>query len=389
MPSSISKKAINRMIYLDNAATAPALNDALEVFLKVNKDNFGNAASNHAFGHEADRILERSRLEILKILALETTHELIFTSGATESNNLAIKGLAFRYAKRGKRIITSAIEHPSVLNVFKQLHETFGYDVVILPVNSKGVVDPSTLSEAMSADTILVSIMAVNNEIGSINDIAGLAQVVHRYPKAYFHVDATQAICKVALPYQKADLLSFSGHKIGSVKGTGALIYRKKISFFPLNAGGEQESGYRAGTVDVAGAACLAKAIEIETRDLIKRRAIVEPFFQRVYAFMAKRDDVEINSPADALPYVINFSLLRKKASVVVEALSNEGIYVSSVSACSSKEASYSYVVEAIGKSRILAENSIRVSFSPLNTMAEIDIFLETFSRIMKEVSDR
>lgn len=375
------------MIYFDHAATTATLKGAEEIFIRENREFFANPSSGHAFGREANKKLENARESILNDLHLAKTHNLIFTSGATESNNLALKGLAFHYQKRGRRILTSAIEHPSVLNTLKEL-EPFGFTIVLLPVNSEGVVEPETLAKAMDNNTILVSIMAVNNEIGSISDINALGAVVHRYPKAYFHVDATQAIAKVAFDYSSADLLSFSGHKFGAFKGSGALLYKKSIAFEAINAGGEQENGFRAGTVNMPGDLAMAYALHEGIFHLAEHDAQVRRIYDYLRQNLLQMDGVELNSPQNGCPYVLNFSLTKKKASVVVEALSENEIYVSTVSACSSQEP-ISYVVEALGKSEDLAKNSIRLSFSYENTFAEAKRFLDVFSTIMQGVNDR
>ena len=375
------------MIYFDHAATTATLKGAEEIFIRENRELFANPSSGHAFGREANKKLESARESILADLHLSKTHNLIFTSGATESNNLALKGVAFHYQKRGKRILTSAVEHPSVLNALKEL-EPFGFQIVLLPVNADGVVEPSALEKAMDNNTILVSIMAVNNEIGSINDIAALSAIVHRYPKAYFHVDATQAIGKVAFDYSQADLLSFSGHKFGAFKGSGALLYKKSIAFEAINAGGEQENGFRAGTVNMPGALAMAYALHQAVSQEKEHGEQVQQIKQYLLQNLSGMDGVEMNSPLNGCPYVLNFSLTKKKASVVVEALSENEIYVSTVLACSSEEP-ISYVIEALGKSEDLAKNSIRLSFSYENTLEEAKTFLEVFSTIMQGVNDR
>jgi cysteine desulfurase len=380
------------MIYFDNAATTPTFAEALDTFVKVNTSYFGNSESNHALGHESNKILEESRKSILSSLKLEKTHNLIFTSGATEANNLALKGTALSYQKRGKRIISSVMEHPSVLKALDELHSTLGFDVVYLPITKEGVVDPESLKEAMNKDTILVSIMAVNNELGSLNDIQALSEIVHAYPKAFFHVDATQSLGKVKLPYDKADLISFSAHKFGGIKGTGGLLYKKNMNFYTLNAGGEQEFGFRAGTVNVAGDAAIAKALELSLEKSDETNAKVSEIYRYIYSYLLTRNDVVVNSNPlgdNMTPFVLNFSLLHKKASVVVEALSNKGIYVSSVSACSSKEAHSSYVVKALGRNDVLAENSIRLSFGLLNKIEDAQEFTRVFAKVMQEVKDQ
>jgi cysteine desulfurase len=381
------------MIYLDNAATTPIFKEALDVYNEVSLHDFGNSESNHFIGHSASKILEGARQSILANLGVSKTHNLIFTSGATEANNLALKGSAIRYHNRGNKILSSNIEHPSVTNPLKELASIMGFDVSFLPVNGEGLLTPEVLSQSLNNKTILVSIMAINNEIGSINDISALSSCVHKFPKAIFHVDATQAMGKVNLPYSSIDLLSCSAHKFGGPKGTGFLLYRKNLSFSPLNAGGEQENGFRAGTVDVASMAAMSKALEISLSKQKEFATMASSLYDELYNYLLSLpSQVEINSrplSASQSPFVLNFSLLKKKASVVVEALSNKGIYVSSVSACSSKEAARSDVVLSLGKSEDLAENSIRVSFGVHNTMADIKEFERAFTEILKEINDR
>jgi cysteine desulfurase len=377
------------MIYFDNAATTAPFKEALTVFTKINETDFANPSANHYFGEKALQILEEARASVLVSLKLEKTHRCLFCSGASESDNLAIKGVAFHYANRGKKIITDAVEHPAVLNTVKQLEKDFGYTVVVLPVRSDGTVDPAVLAEAMDDQTILVSIMAVNNEIGSINDINALAAVVHQHPKAFFHVDATQAMGKVDLDYSPADLISFSGHKFGATKGTGCLLYRKNLAFQSLVSGGEQEYGFRAGTDNVAGDAALATALMLSYQRISQNEHYVEVLRDHLVNELSKRIGIVINSPENGSPYVVNFSLVHKKASVVMEALSRKEIYVSTVSACNSKFEKTSYVLQAIGKNDALASNGIRISFSARNTLEEVDAFLAALDEILQEVHDR
>lgn len=377
------------MIYFDNAATSEVSKAALDKYLEVTSSSFGNSSSAHAFGYRSKRVLEESRSSILACLNLSSTHDLVFTSGSTESNNLALKGVAFQYAKRGKRIITSDVEHPSVLRPLEELRDRFGYDLVILHVSSDGRISPEELDKAMDSSTILVSVMATNNEIGSINDIALLSAVVRKYPKCFFHVDATQALGKADLPFGKADLISFSGHKIGALKGSGALIYRHNVILAPQNEGGEQEDGIRGGTVNVAGAACLAEALQEDVRNMKANASHVKEIRDELLSYFLSKSEILVNSPVDGSPYILNFSLKKKKASVVVEALSNKGVYVSSTSACSSKSAPYSYVVYATTLDKERATESIRLSFSARNTLSEAKEFESIFDGILQEVRDK
>lgn len=376
------------MIYFDNAATTRPSLAVLECFEKENEQCFANPSSRHAYGREAYRKLENARLSILKSLSLSNDYRVLFTSGASESNNLAIKGIAKEYLRRGKRIITTQVEHPSVLEAFRSL-EKEGFEVIYLPTKEDGTVDPETLKENMNKETILVSIMATNNETGSNNDILALSKIVHTFPKAFFHVDVTQAIGKRDLPYSSIDLFSFSGHKIHGLKGTGALILKKNITLLRQIDGGDQEYFFRAGTDNLPGDETLAVALEEATKNLqdnINHAKEISSFLREE---LEKNDEILMNSPLEGSPFILNFSLKRKKASVVTEALSHEGIYVSSVSACNSKGEPISYVLEAMGFSKERAMNSIRLSFSRENTLEEAKTFLNTLQNILERTINR
>ena len=376
------------MIYFDNAATTRPSLAVLECFEKENEQCFANPSSRHAYGREAYRKLENARLSILKSLSLSNDYRVLFTSGASESNNLAIKGIAKEYLRRGKRIITTQVEHPSVLETFRSL-EKEGFEVIYLPTKEDGTVDPETLKENMNKETILVSIMATNNETGSNNDILALSKIVHSFPKAFFHVDVTQAIGKRDLPYSSIDLFSFSGHKIHGLKGTGALILKKNITLLRQIDGGDQEYFFRAGTDNLPGDEALAVALEEATKNLKDNIAHAKEISSFLREGLEKNDEILMNSPLEGSPFILNFSLKRKKASVVTEALSHEGIYVSSVSACNSKGEPISYVLEAMGFSKERAMNSIRLSFSRENTLEEAKTFLNTLQNILERTINR
>ena len=364
---------INNIVYLDNAATTKVNDEVVALFVESENDNFANPNSIHALGIKNAKKVQIAKENILKNFKLKN-HKVILTSSSTEANNLAIKGYCLNYQNRGKHIITSNIEHPSVLECFKQLEDKFGFEVTILNVNEKGVISPSQVLEAMRKDTILVSIMALNNEIGSINPIKDIADIVHKFPKANFHSDTTQAIGKLDLDYSSIDMFVVSSHKIHGLKGSGALIYKSSLSFMPLLSGGGQEDGFRSSTVAVSNAVTIAKAIELSIKE--DRKPIYE-LRDKLVDGLEKIDGIELNSNKDCSPYIVNFSLTNKKASVVVEDLSNKNIFVSSVSACNSKKEASSYVVEALGKNDKLAHNTIRVSFSKDNTMEDVDAFLK------------
>ena len=376
---------MDNVIYLDNAATSKVHPEVLDSYNQITLKYFANPSSIHFLGQESHRLLEKSREQILNLFKL-THHEVIFTSGATEANNLAIKGYAFANKGRGNHIITSATEHPSVLNTVKQL-ENYGFEVTILPVNKQGVVEVNSLKAALKEDTILVSIMAVNNETGAINPIKEIGEVLKNYPKIAFHVDMTQAIGKVDIPLENIDMFSFAGHKIHGLLGSGALIKEKKIILESLNNGGGQENNLRSGTNTVALSASLAKALRLAIKGQQENYQKVSNLRDYLLSYLKDNPDIySINSYSLDNPYILNFSLINHKASVVVEALSNKGIMVSSLSACHSKYEDYSYVVYAMNQDMKLAHNTIRVSFSYENTVDDVNALIRGLKQIMKEI---
>lgn len=377
---------IDKIIYFDNASTTKTDPEVLATYTKVIETTFGNASSIHLEGQKASRLLDKAREVILNTLGLNGTHQVIFTSGATEANNEAIKGFALKYKNRGNHIITTSIEHASVLEVMKQLEKEFGFEVTYLPVDKFGNIEITDLVNAISDKTILVSIMAINNEVGVINDIEEIAKLLKAYPKITFHVDATQAIGKFNLNYRDVDFITFSGHKIHGLKGTGALIKRKNIDLLPLISGGGQEDNFRSGTNDVAGAVSLAKALSLANSKISQNKVKITAISYFIYDYLENNTDLyEINSTKDN-PYIINFSLKNKKASVVVEGLSNRNIMVSSISACHSKKEAYSHVVEAMNKGENLSHNTIRISLDESNTIEEAKQFIKEIDELVRGI---
>ena len=374
-----------QIIYLDNAATSKVNPEVLESFNQITLKYFANPSSIHSLGQEAHRLLEKSREQILSLFNLKH-HDVIFTSGATEANNLAIKGYAFANKGRGNHIITTAIEHPSVLNTVKTL-EKYGFEITVLPVNEKGVIEVNSLKAALKDETILVSVMSVNNETGAINPIQEVGEILKDYPKIAFHVDMTQAIGKVNIPLDNIDMFSFTGHKIHGLLGSGALIKDKKIILEPLNNGGGQENNLRSGTNTLALSASLAKALRLAIKNQKESYERVSRLRDYLISYLKDNPDLyQINSYCLDNPYIVNFSLLEHKASVVVEALSNKGVMVSSLSACHSKNEDYSYVVYAMNQNMKLAHNTIRVSFSYDNTVDDVNALIRGLKQIMKEI---
>ena len=373
------------IIYLDNASTTRPFDEVLETYEKANKEYFGNPSSIHFFGVESSNLFSKAKAQIQKYLKVED-YDLIYTSGATESINLAIMGYCLKNQNRGKHIITSVYEHPAVLESIKQLQDFYGFSITYLSIDNSGHISLDELQKAIKNDTILVSIMAVNNEIGSINNIKGIKEITSKYSKVCFFSDTTQAIGKIALDYSCLDMFVVSGHKIHGLKGTGCLLKRKNINLLPLNNGGGQQDGIRSGTIDVPGALSLAKAIRLNYESISDNFKKVSNFRDKISSFLKENHDkYEINSSFEN-PYIINFSTKHVKSSVVVEALSNKGIYVSSISACHSKKEKISYVVEELKHDKKLAMNTVRVSFSSDNNEEEISLFIKELQTIVGEI---
>ena len=373
------------IIYLDNAATAKVDPEVLDSYNQITLNYFANPSSIHSLGQMASRLLDKSREQILNVLKL-THHEVIFTSGATEANNLAIKGYCFANRTRGNHIITSVSEHPSVLNSVLELKD-FGYEVTVLPVNEKGAVEVKTLKAAIKENTILVSLMMANNETGAINPIKEIGEYLKKFPKIAFHVDMVQAMGKLPLELENIDMFSVAGHKIHGLLGSGILVKEKKIIIKAINNGGGQENNLRSGTNTLALSASLAKAIRIAISNQAKDYEHVKVLSKRLLDYLNdNQDKYRINSFFEENPYIVNFSLLNHKASVVVEALSNRGIMVSSLSACHAKHEDYSAVVYAMTKDLNIAHNTIRVSFGKDNTLEEVELLIKNLEEIIKEI---
>lgn len=375
----------NQIIYFDNASKTKPFKEVLDLYKEISETYFANPSSIHALGSRNLRMLDKSKEELLRLLKLNT-HQVIYVSSATEANNLAIKGYALKYKNRGNHIITSAYEHASVLETCKQLEEVFGFEVTYLYPNEDGIITVDEISKNLKKETILVSIMEVNNEIGAINPISDIAKLLKDYPKIALHVDAAQSLgkMKTLTNYQDVDLLTISSHKLHGLIGVGALIKKKNISLLPLLSGGGQEYGFRSGTNDLALSLCLTKAVSLS---LLKQKENYDHVLQiskPLIEFLKNNGDLfEINIPKELNPYIINFSTKTKKSSVVVEALSNQNIMVSSISACHSSKEKGSYVVKSLGKSEEVSRNTIRVSFSYENTAEEVEIFIETLKTII------
>lgn len=375
------------MIYLDNSATTKPHPSVLQSFQDASEKFFANPSSIHQLGGAAERLLTRAREQIAEILNVQPD-EIIFTSGGTEGNNMAIKGVAFNYQQRGKHIITTEIEHPSVYETCKGL-EKLGFEITYLPVNKKGVISLDDLVKAIRDDTILISVMHVNNELGSIQPIEEIGKIAANYPKLFFHVDDVQGLGKVPLSLTDSgvDLCTFSGHKIHGLNGTGAMYVKKNTSLFPLLHGGGQELSLRSGTENLAGAVSFAKALRLHDEE--RREKYNELLKMRSYLFdsLTNIDGVIMNSTLEGAPHIINISVPHLKPEVVIHQLSEYGIYISTKSACSSKQNDISRILVACGHDRDISATALRISLSYQNTMAEVEKFVETFKLVINQLS--
>ncbi|MCA0992402.1 cysteine desulfurase family protein [Pseudalkalibacillus hwajinpoensis] len=364
------------MIYLDNSATTKPYNEALDAFRTASEKFFANPSSLHRKGGEAERLLRQARSSIAELLHVKI-NEVIFTSGGTESNNLAIKGTAFQYMNQGKHLITSCIEHASTLEAFRQL-ELLGFSVTYLSVDQDGKVSLDELKNALTPDTILVSIMHVNNELGSIQPIKEIGHLIKQKSRALFHIDDVQGIGKVPLDFNdvQADLVSYSAHKFHGLKGNGLLIKREKITLLPLLSGGGQEREIRSGTENGPGIVAMAKALRLYLNRAKTQKRMLETLRTHVFAELSIIEGIELNSSMSGAPHIVNFSVPGIKPEVLIHALEEKEIYVSTRSACSSKTAEISHVLAAIGLTTIRARSAIRISLSFETTKEQIDIFL-------------
>ncbi len=362
--------------YLDNSATTRCSDRAFALMQKVLLEDYGNPSSLHMKGVEAERYVKAAREKIAKTLKV-TEKEIIFTSGGTESNNLAILGTAFANRRAGNRIITTAVEHASVANPMKFLEEE-GFEVIYLPVDENGVISLKDLEEALSDQTILVSLMHVNNEIGAVEPVEEAAALVHeKCPKALVHVDAIQSYGKFRIYPKKSgiDLLSVSGHKIHGPKGSGFLYVKEKTKIKPIIYGGGQQNGMRSGTENVPGIAGLGEAAAEIYEDFKEKQdrlyALKERFIQAVTTIPG----VSVNGKTgrDSAPHIVSVSVEGVRAEVLLHSLEDKQIYVSSGSACSSNKPAVSRTLKGIGLKQNLLDSTVRFSFSVHTTEEEID----------------
>ncbi|MDP4143008.1 MAG: cysteine desulfurase family protein [Bacillota bacterium] len=370
-------------VYLDNSATTRPYDDMLEVMMEVMKTSYGNPSSAHLLGKKAEDRLNEFRQTIANTLGC-TKNEIIFTSGGSESNNFLIRG----FAKAGSHIITTKIEHPSVLNTCAYLEKN-GVEVTYLDVDNYGKVDFNKLEESIKKNTVLVSIMHVNNEIGTIQDIKSISNIIKKNSsRAKFHVDAVQSYGKIKIDVNKMgiDLLSASGHKIHGPRGIGIGYFRKGLNPEPLIHGGGQEFGYRSGTENLSSIAGLSYAAEKIHRDLDENNEKVKILKEYFVQNIKDIPDIRLNSPIseDFIPHIVNVSFPGIRGEVFIHLLEEKGIFVSTGSACSSKKSVKSGVLKSIGLNDKEIEGAIRFSFNYTNTIEELEYTLNSVNDALK-----
>lgn len=371
------------MIYFDNSATTAIAPSVLETYMMVSQEVMGNPSSLHTIGGEAYRLLDQSRKQIAELLGVEK-QEVYFTSGGTEGDNWAIKGTAIEKMPYGKHLITSSIEHPAVLKSFAQL-EKMGFEVTYLPVSKTGIVSLKALREAIKKETTLISIMAVNNETGSVQPIEQIGEILKEYPSIHFHVDAVQSIGRQNLQLgsgSRIDLAVFSAHKFHGPKGVGILYKKRGRRIAPLLNGGGQEYGQRSGTEDIAGIASTAKALRLLLENQKEKNQHVKQMQSSLRQYLSEKKLVTLFSSEEGAAHILCFGIKGIRGEVVVHALEKEGIYVSTTSACSSKRISESGTLNAMGYPQEVAQTAVRISLSSWNTMEEINSFKSKFSNI-------
>lgn len=373
-------------VYLDNAATTRAYEEVGDLVKKVMCEDFGNPSSRHILGMEAEEYITKAKESLAKQMKV-SPKEIIFTSGGTESDNLAIIGSALASKRRGKHIITTNVEHPAVYNTLAFLEEE-GFEVTYLKVNREGRVEPADLKKALREDTILVSIMHVNNEIGSIMPLKELGETIKNYnPQIIFHVDGIQAYGKLMVHPKEfnCDLYSVSGHKLHGPKGVGLLYKKGNVRIHPIIFGGGQQKDLRSGTENVPGIAGIALASKMMYKSYKDNYNNAKDLKAYLIAGLNKIEDISINSleSEEFSPYIVSVSVAGIRGEVLLHALEEKDIYVSSGSACSSNHPAISGVLKAIGVNEKFVDSTIRFSFCEFNTREEIDYTLETLYNIV------
>ena len=370
------------MIYLDNSATTMVDDRVLETFNKVCKNYPGNSNSLHSLGIKSKELEEYATEKISNLLGVKPS-EIIYTSGASESNNTVLKGVASKYKNRGNHIITTPLEHSSILETCKYL-ESKGFIIDYVKIKDNGLIDIEDLERLLTDNTILVSVAYVDSELGIRQDIDTISKIVKKHPKCYFHVDATQAIGKIKVDPNSIDFICMSAHKIFGLKGIGLLIKKDNIVIDNLIHGGKSTTIYRSGTPALPLICSLMKALELVIPNIDKNYEYVSSLSRKIKDNLKKYDNIHINSTENSIPYIINFSVIGVKPETFIHTMEEEDIYLSTKSACSTSDVSLS--VDSIYHNREISMSSIRISLSYKNTEEEIDKFIKAFDKIYNKL---
>ena len=366
------------MIYFDYAANTPVDSQVLDAFVEATRDYIANPNSSHSLGQEAKTRMDQATEKIASLLQVQP-EEIIYTSGATESNNLAIKGVAYEYRKQGRHIITTYLEHSSVLGAITALQNE-GFDVDFVDVNKDGHIDLDHLRELLREDTILVSICYVDSEIGLLQDITKIGTMLKSYPNCHFHVDATQAVGKVPVSFEDIDLITFSPHKFYGINGCGVLIRKEKVLLQTLIHGGISTTTFRSGTPMLAFAVSIEKALTLAYENLEDRLSYVREMNEYIQKNLSKYPKVTINSTKASVPYILNLSIKGVRSGAIQDEMDRLGVIISTKSACCHVNTP-SKPVYALTKDRKAALSTLRVSLSHLTTKEEVEQFLEAFKQ--------
>lgn len=371
------------MIYLDNVAASFVEDEVLDVFYNTTKKYYANPNSIHKLGREENKMISDSTLRIANMLKV-LKDEIIYTSGATESNNLAVKGLCLSYKNYGKHILISSLEHNSITSSVVSL-ERLGFEVEVIPVTDKGIVDIESLKNMLRDDTILVSVTSVDSELALRQPIEEIASILKYYPNCHFHTDATQSIGKVTIDYSNVDLITINPHKFHGLDNFGILVKKKNVRLTPLIEGGKSTTIYRAGTPSLANVLALEKALELALTNQEARYNYLKELGDMIKSHLSEYKNVSINSRENSLPSIINFSLVGEKALTILDKFEEHNIILSAKTSCC-PITTPSKLVYALTKDKQKASSSIRVSLSYKTTKEEVEEFMKVFDLIYKEI---
>lgn len=373
------------MIYFDNSATTKIFPEALETYFKVSEEVFGNPSSLHQEGVYADQLLQQARQQVARLLEV-SPQEVYFTSGGTEGDNWVIKGTAMEKYPHGKHIITSAVEHPAVSKSMKQL-EKLGFEITYLPVNERGVISTADLEHAIRTDTILVSLIAVNNEVGAVQPLKEVGDILEHYPRIHYHVDAVQAVTehRAVITHSRIDFLVLSAHKFNGPKGVGIVYKKAGRRLASLLSGGGQESGERSSTENLPGIAATARALRITIEDNLETHQHEKKLRDLLMKFLKSFADVRLFSGVEGAAHIICFAMRDVRGEVMVHAFEDAGVILSTTSACASKKSDTPATLQAMGVCDSWSRCAVRISLSKDNTVEEVEAFKKIFDQLHRK----